>query len=861
MSLNSKVILIVSMCAVLTCSALFFVSQRIVMDGFNREERNTVANCMDRLRSFVHMEEERMRSTLQDWAFWNEAYDFVRGENPQFIPDNFSLTTFQNLNTHLVLCVSGSREVLYARLFDFAKNQEQDVSGDQSLPDQIRFLLNQCPDTAEVATGIMQYGSDHYLAAWANVRRNEGDGEPLGLMLFARVIDKSFVKELSEMTKYALTFTSAASACPTGLSGPVDHDAIHIINEHTINGCLVFDDIEGQPAFRITLELVRTSHLNGEKVFRYLAASLAVLGLVLLLVIIRFLKVFVLHRIVSLRSSVDTIRSSTDLTLRTSVPGNDEISALSCDINSMLSVIEQSTKNIAAGEQRILAVFDSVSEMILVVDRDFRVTSANNTALEFFRPEIRNKSDILTLSAFLTRYPLLYSSWAVRLKTVFDEARHHIQEDTVLMSNSPMFFLVQIAPVRDSEGVTTGACLSIRDVTEQKNLESEKLLLREKLVQAEKMESIGLLAGGVAHEINNLLMGLVTYPDLMLSSLPGDSPLREPLEIVKRCGTKASDIVHDLLSLARIDLINREMVSINQVITEFMGSSNFLDAEKRYPATRIEMQLSSDLLPVEGSAVHVWKIISNLLLNAFESIPLARAGLISVRTFNLSVSTPISGYETVPPGEYSVLEVRDNGSGIPQIDLSRIFEPFYSKKKLSRSGTGLGLTMVWGGVRAHDGFIDLRSTSDGTTFTVYLPSSGKTLKQGAEDIKIDVRGSGETVLVVDDLADQLKIAERVLQSLGYTVVTTNSGEEALRICENRSFNLVILDMIMDPGIDGLETYHGILKLHPRQKALIVSGFSETERVQEALRLGAASYLKKPYTVRDLADAVHQALHG
>jgi CheY-like chemotaxis protein len=237
------------------------------------------------------------------------------------------------------------------------------------------------------------------------------------------------------------------------------------------------------------------------------------------------------------------------------------------------------------------------------------------------------------------------------------------------------------------------------------------------------------------------------------------------------------------------------------------------------------------------------------------------AGEISISTGNRYIDSPIGGYDDVEEGDYVTLTVSDAGVGISSADMERIFEPFYTKKAMGRSGTGLGMAVVWGAVKDHKGYIDVQSSQGkGTTFTLYFPVTRKELAKDKSGLSIeDYRSKGESILVVDDVEEQREIASSMLKKLGYSVTSVSSGEEAVNYLKDNSADLLVLDMIMDPGVDGYETYKRILEFHPGQKALIVSGFSETERVKEAQRLGAGAYVKKPYLLEKIGIAVRDEL--
>jgi len=411
---------------------------------------------------------------------------------------------------------------------------------------------------------------------------------------------------------------------------------------------------------------------------------------------------------------------------------------------------------------------------------------------------------------------------------------------------------VIIGPILDTDGKTTHYLALKEDITEKKVME-------EQLRQAQKMEALGTLAGGVAHDLNNVLSGIVGYPDLILLQLPEDSPLRKPIFSIQETGLKAAAIVQDLLTLARMGVATYDVLSLNTIISEYLESPEYKKMKSFYPDIKVETKLEADLLNILGSPIHILKVIMNLVSNSAEAI--GKEGEIFISTKNRYINSPIGGYETVDEGDYVTLTVSDTGTGISPEDMQRIFEPFYTKKKMGKSGTGIGMAVVWGTVKDHDGYIDVQSTKGkGTSFTI---SFHVTRQEPAKDqISLPVEGymgNGQSVLVVDDLKEQRELVSVMLIKLGYSVVTAPSGENAVAYLQKNAADLLILDMIMAPGIDGLETYRQILKVHPGQKVIIASGFSETDRVKKAQILGAGQYIKKPYTLEKIGIAVKNEL--
>lgn len=398
-----------------------------------------------------------------------------------------------------------------------------------------------------------------------------------------------------------------------------------------------------------------------------------------------------------------------------------------------------------------------------------------------------------------------------------------------------------------------------QEIEERKQAQESQNELKLQLHRAEKMEAIGTLAGGVAHDLNNILSGIVTYPEILLMDMADDNPLYQPLTTIKTSGEKAAAIVQDLLTLARRGVPINEVLDFNTIVYDYLSSPEYLKLLGTHPRVAVDVNLTDNLLPVLGSYVHLFKTIMNLVCNGIESMP--EGGDLSIRTENVYMDTPLKLHDNVVEGEYITFSVIDTGVGIHEADLERIFEPFFTKKKMGQSGTGLGMAVVWGTIHDHNGYIDCQSElGKGTVFTLYLPvcRDGVISENAASDFPTLV-GHNETILVVDDVAQQLDIASIILANLNYTVFTAASGEEALVFLEKYDADLVVLDMIMDPGINGLETYKRIIEKNPDQKVIIASGYSETDSIRQVIGLGVTSYLKKPYSVASLGESVKAGL--
>jgi PAS domain S-box-containing protein len=414
-------------------------------------------------------------------------------------------------------------------------------------------------------------------------------------------------------------------------------------------------------------------------------------------------------------------------------------------------------------------------------------------------------------------------------------------------------------PHRNEEGRLTSYDGLVQDITERKQAEEENLRLAERLQRAEKMEALGTLAGGVAHDLNNVLGIVVGYAGMLLDDVDETSPIRSDLMNILSGGERAAAIVQDLLTLARRGVANRKVLNLSRFVLDCRNSPEFKLISSYHSSVQIKIDPEPNSLNISGSPVHIGKTLLNLVSNGCEAMP--DGGLLTIRTANQYIDKPIHGYDEVREGDYVVLSVSDTGEGIPENDLKRIFEPFYTKKVMGRSGTGLGLSVVWGTVKDHHGYINVQSEEGkGSTFTLYFPVTREEITADQAAVPVaEYMGRGESILIVDDVKGQRELAATMLRRLNYSVTSVSGGEEAVAYLKEHDTDLMVLDMIMDPGMDGLDTYRSVLEIHPGQKAIIVSGFSESERVNAAQALGAGAYVKKPYVSEKLGLAVRKEL--
>ncbi len=524
-------------------------------------------------------------------------------------------------------------------------------------------------------------------------------------------------------------------------------------------------------------------------------------------------------------------------------------------VTTILNGLHNSLQNLAISDKKHRQIFENILDVYVEITLDGIILEVSPSATQIFcysPKELKGRS--------------IYSIYAPPGKKgqLLDRviATGHIQDYEICLSDKTgqtRICSVNARIIQDETKNPERIIGIFRDITDQKAMVKKEKDLEERLNRSRKMEALGLLAGGVAHDLNNVLSGIVTYPELLLMDLPEDSAMANSLGIIQASGLRAAKIVQDLLTLSRRGVITREVVDLNKIAEEFLRTPEYEKILSFHPHVSVEKNLSAEFPFLKGSAVHLQKTIMNLISNAAEAQP--DSGTIKISTANRHLDKPVKGYDRVQPGDYVLLCVEDQGTGIDPEDIKRIFEPFFTKKVMGRSGTGLGMAVVWGTVQDHEAYIDVVSQKNsGTRFDLYFPVTDDKVESPSKEILMNaLMGNKEKILIVDDVADQRQIAKILLERLGYEALSVDSGEAAILYLESNQADLLLLDMIMDPGIDGLETFRQIRQLKPKQKAIITSGFSQNDRVQKMLVLGAGQYIKKPYTIEKIGLAVQKEL--
>jgi PAS domain S-box-containing protein len=803
----------------------YFLRFQVILPGFAELEQQEAAKDIARCKNAIERETLHIEKISTDWAVWDDLYEYVDDGNAAFVESNFQWETLAATGIHLMYVINSEGKIVYKGAIDPSTMKMVDMRQLPSTALPTGHYLQRFPGGAKSFSGILLTDSGPLLLASHRILTSTGEGPDRGTLLLGRFLSDEVIRELRQQTKVEFSVRDPLSApfSSTEMRRIEDLAAKNQISEIVDEGKMLafglINDLQSRPALLITATLPRGIMEHGRATARY--SSFVLLSAVALIIF----SSIVLTLVSALRSQ----------------RRQEEIRAL----------VEQRTDQLRLSEERLHALSDASFEAIFLTEKGICLEQnrAAETMFGYSREEAFGRHGSLWISP--------EDRDLVIRKTQAGEDRPY---EAMALRKDGSTFPVQIQ-TREAEYRGRKVRVSaIRDLTEQKRAEKERQIMEYRLRRSQKMESLGLMAGGVAHDLNNILSGIVNYPELILMSLPEDSPLCKPIKAIRDSGRSAAAVVDDLLTLARGVSSSRENSNLNTIVNEYLESPEFHNLTMLHTHVSFRADLGPLLLNISCSSIHVKKCVMNLVTNAAEAI--RERGEIVVSTRNQYCDSPLPGHPEMRQGEYAVLSVADTGTGIPEESLERIFEPFYSRKVVGRSGTGLGLAVAWNTVQDHRGGITVESGSGGTTFELYFPATRENLSIVPESVDIALyKGNGERVLVVDDDDAQRTIAIQILDLLNYSGHAVGSGEEALEYLSRDKADLVILDMVMAAGMNGCETYRKILELHPQQKAIITSGYSESSDVQQALALGARRFVKKPYLVGWIAVVIQDTLRN
>jgi len=543
---------------------------------------------------------------------------------------------------------------------------------------------------------------------------------------------------------------------------------------------------------------------------------------------------------------------------------NDELDGIIVGLNilgeELLARREEKKKiqeSLGRSEERYREIFEGVRDVILTLDMTGKIVDINKRIEEIYgwkREEVVGKCfwetpfflpgnvhSFISIFVDFLKTGKVIKMMEVTVRDKWDKKRYVEGSAFLLKKNGKPWRLLSI----------------VRDITERKESERERQNLELQLMQAQKMQAMGQLAAGIAHEFNNALtpvMGNAELIEIEMGKSFHVSKIGEYCNAIQQSALRARDIIQKIMGFTKQRKFKPGNIDLNIVVSD----ATKLLSQGFSSTTMFEVKCNLFARKnVNGDATQIHQVINNLALNARDSMP--GGGAIVITTEDINLEDPIVGrFNTIPPGKYVRLSVSDEGTGIPGEIISKIFDPFFTKKHKDK-GAGLGLAVVWGIVRNHNAYIDLKTEKDkGTVFKVYFPA----VPRKKETIRITkkpvIKAGKGRILIVDDEEYIRKVAERYLNLQGYETKTASNGVEGIKAYNEGEFDLVIADLIMTP-INGIQMFNEIRTLNPKARVIIMSGFQDDDQIGDLMKRGAMGFIPKPFDLQKLGEMINSAL--
>jgi PAS domain S-box-containing protein len=537
----------------------------------------------------------------------------------------------------------------------------------------------------------------------------------------------------------------------------------------------------------------------------------------------------------------------TDLTLLETLAGSAAIAIENARLyekaQKEIAIRKKTEEALRESENRYRTVLDANPDSVIVYDMEGRVIYLNPTFTKVFgwslEERLGKKMDMFIPQEDWPTTSLMIEKMLTGKNVSGIETRRYTKAgDIIPVSMSGAMF-------NDRDGKPAGSVVNLRDIGERKRLEAQ-------IQQSQKMEAIGTLAGGIAHDYNNLLMGILGNLSLISLDFDSSHPYSAKLKNIEKYVQSGAELTKQLLGFAKGGKYEVKPVDLNGLIEK---SSEMFSRTKK--EVTIHRKYQTEIWSVEADSSQIEQVLLNLYVNAGQAMP--GGGELYLQTNNVTLNQDHFRHFSAKTGNYVKISVKDTGVGMDENTLKRIFDPFFTTKDRSM-GTGLGLASAYGIIKKHGGMINAHSViGQGSTFDVYLPASSKKIVRKEQVSQEALRGS-ETILLVDDEGIVIDVGGQILERLGYRVVTARSGKEAIELyrANKNKINIVILDVIM-PDMGGGETYDRLKKINPDIKVLLSSGYSINGQASEIMNRGCNGFIQKPFNVQQLSRKIRDIL--
>lgn len=781
---------------------LLFGARIILLRSYEvLEEKEAHAN-VERVVNALKAELESINFLAKDYAGWDDSYRFVQDGNREFIRKNLDDPNFEQLGMNLIIYLDKKGKWVYARNFDLQKKLEV------AFPKSLRTLLTpESPLLKELTLhrtceGILTLPEGSLLVSAVPILTSEFQGPAAGTLVMGRFLNTAALERFSQITKLQLrVYAATGRNLPLPLSS-FAREKILVVRgpgNNYLSGLSLLYDLYGNPALVVRVETPRTTYQQGMRTIRYFVVWFA--GLALLIV------------------------------------------GISLFFARKLLLVQHKGKESHSRYQAVVEGFDG---LIYIVSATRTIEFLNKNLIERLGRDATGEICHEALHDFGG-----ICEWCENEKVIAGET---VRCEVYNPKDESWYYVIS-TPVFNPDGTVSKQSM-LTDITEIKRAASERAELESQLRQAQKMEAVGQLAGGVAHDFNNILCAIIGFAALIEMRMGKDDPDRPHLEQILAASERAGQLVSSLLAFSRKQVLNPHPIDMNRIVRDVQKILGRLITED----IDLRIHLSDAELNVLVDPGQVDQVLINLVSNARDAMP-SGGSLVIETGKELLPAELLKAAGAVPEVLYAVLTVRDSGTGMDNVAKEKLFEPFYTTKEVGK-GTGLGLSIVYGIVKQHNGFITVDSElGKGTLFKVFFPlvRAAAGTEEAYEPRTSDLHGR-ETILVVEDNTAVRALNKAILETFGYRVIEALDGSDALtqfRVHQDE-IQLVVMDVVM-PKMNGRQAYEEICEIRPEVKVIFMSGYAADIIMEKGVVMDDVYFVAKPVKPLDFLEKVRTVL--
>ncbi len=885
--LRLKTVIVMAVTIAILITSLQLVVYGIVQNSFASVETTESMDKLTVATNAIDGEMLDLHSATRDYAAWTDTYSYVKTGNATYVEVNLVNSTYENLRVQSIVVLDAAGAMLYGQSH-YVDNDSISLPAGLSQHLVLNDVIVADPLNGTSITGILDLTGGMWLVSSQPILHSDGSGPVGGILMFLRSMDESERVMIEQMTLLSLTFYSPTDPTPASVLGPGLYQKLMAttavgkpVNETDYTAWALLMDVHNQPGLILMADVPRTAHAEYETTSFVLSSALIIASLLFGVVTFFLMDRVFLSRINRLSDGVQSIGSKRNEEKKVSIKGEDEIAKLAVNINSMLGAIESRDKELLDGERKhaeqLEKVVETRTEELRLTNtelaRQVHETEMKEEELrqseERYRAVIEDQVDMIVRTRPDGTVTFANRAFCQRFGMASDDIVGKKLDAEVLGGYGGLSKLIegiqwQTSPVRSQEFATTSSDASMRwenwlvrgifddegnlaevqsvgrDVTDRVKIDQE-------IMRTQKLESLGRMAGGIAHDYNNIMTSVVG--SLALIRMEKDQArIHKRMEDIEGLVSRAKGLSEQLLTFSEGGFPIKDRLELEPLLKSCseLGTAG--------GNVHLKLAIDADLWDALADRGQMSQVFNHIISNAVDAMP--EGGTLTISASNLVLAY---GKGELPPGDYVELRFIDTGIGIRKEDMAKVLDPFFTTKP---GGTGLGLPAASSIVRKHGGGLDLASEQGiGTVVTLVLPA----ITSPREPVPEVERGLGSgRILLMDDEMPILDVMTELMKYLGYEVDTARDGNEAVRryessMVEGTKYDIVIMDLTIPGGIGGREAVVKLREIDPSARVIVSSGYSNDPVMAEPDKYGFDAVLQKPYTMEELRDKLASVL--